>query len=62
MENMLKLLLFFYLTKLVRLMLRVQDLYSFFTQDMAKYFQCVFVFDFLHMKAVLIIRESYGRV
>lgn len=38
-----------------------QDLYSFFTQDMAKYFQCVFVFDFLHMKISAYHPENYGK-
>ena len=38
-----------------------QDLYSFFTQDMAKYFQCVFVFDFLHMKINAYHPENYGK-
>ena len=38
-----------------------QDLYSFFTQDMAKYFQCVFVFDFLHMKISAYHLENYGK-
>lgn len=38
-----------------------QDLYSFFTQDIAKYFQCVFVFDFLHMKISAYHPENYGK-
>lgn len=38
-----------------------QNLYSFFTQDMAKYFQCVFVFDFLHMKISAYHPENYGK-
>lgn len=38
-----------------------QDLYSFFTQDMAKHFQCVFVFDFLHMKISAYHPENYGK-
>lgn len=38
-----------------------QDLYSFFTQDMAKYFQCVFAFDFLHMKISAYHPENYGK-
>ena len=38
-----------------------QDLYSFFTQDMAKYFQCIFVFDFLHMKINAYHPENYGK-
>lgn len=38
-----------------------QDLYSFFTQDMAKYFQCVFIFDFLHMKISAYHPENYGK-
>ena len=38
-----------------------QDLYSFFTQDMAKYFQCVFVFDFLHMKISAYHPENYSK-
>lgn len=37
-----------------------QDVYSFFTQDMAQYFQCVFVFDFLHMKINAYHPENYG--
>lgn len=38
-----------------------QDVYSFFTQDMAQYFQCVFVFDFLHMKINAYHPENYGK-
>lgn len=38
-----------------------QDLYSFFTQDVSKYFQCVFVFDFLHMKINAYHPENYGK-
>lgn len=38
-----------------------QDLYSFFTQDMSKYFQCVFIFDFLHMKISAYHPENYGK-
>lgn len=37
-----------------------QDVYSFFTQDMAQYFQCIFVFDFLHMKINAYHPENYG--
>lgn len=37
-----------------------QDIYSFFTQDMAQYFQCIFVFDFLHMKINAYHPENYG--
>ena len=37
-----------------------QDVYSFFTQDMAQYFQCVFIFDFLHMKINAYHPENYG--
>lgn len=37
-----------------------QDLYSFFTQDVSKYFQCIFVFDFLHMKINVYRPENYG--
>lgn len=38
-----------------------QDLYSFFTQDMSKYFQCIFVFDFLHMKINAYHPENFGK-
>lgn len=38
-----------------------QDLYSFLTQDVSKYFQCVFVFDFLHMKINAYHPENYGK-
>ena len=38
-----------------------QDVYSFFTQDMAQYFQCIFVFDFLHMKINAYHPENYGK-
>lgn len=37
-----------------------QDVYSFFTQDMAQYFKCIFVFDFLHMKINAYHPENYG--
>lgn len=37
-----------------------QDVYSFFIQDMAQYFQCIFVFDFLHMKINAYHPENYG--
>lgn len=38
-----------------------QDVYSFFTQDIAQYFQCIFVFDFLHMKINAYHPENYGK-
>lgn len=38
-----------------------QDLYSFFTQDISQYFQCIFVFDFLHMRINAYHPENYGK-
>lgn len=38
-----------------------QDLYSFLTQDAAKFFECVFVFDFLHFTINAYRPENLGR-
>ena len=39
----------------------VQDLYSFLTQDVAKFFNCIFVFDFLHFTINAYRPEHFGK-